>query len=243
MPVDGRATIDDLAAAQLGDANAVVALTAADAAEAAARVAADAALAAAATVRVANTQTVDYTLVLADAGKAVEINSATAKNVTVPPNASVAFPVGTIIEVPQVGAGSATLVAGVGVTITGDTVTPGQGGSLLLRKTGTNAWWSAIGAVRSGTYVQYIALAGDPDLLITGAITRDANDAATSAPVTWPDGTPGVYTATTVSAAFPGAVDAYTVTYGSPATRTYTQPAVTRNANGAVTTRPAITVA
>jgi hypothetical protein len=110
-------------------------------------------VAAGASTRLANTQTVDYTLVLADAGKAVEINSATAKNVTVPPNASVAFPVGTIIEVPQVGAGAATLVAGAGVTITGDTVTPGQGGSLLLRKTGTNTWWSAIWSVRSGTYV------------------------------------------------------------------------------------------
>lgn len=100
-----------------------------------------------------------------------------------------------------------------------------------------------VASIPPGTYVQYIALAGDPDLLITGAITRDANDAATSAPVTWPDGTPGVYTATSVSGTFPGAVDAYTITYGSPATRTYTQSAVTRNANGAVTTRPAITVA
>ena len=102
--------------------------------------------------RVANTRTADYTLVLADAGKAVEVNAATGKNVTVPPNSAVAFAVGTIIEVPQVGAGVATVLAGVGVTITGDTVTPGQGGSLLLRKTGTNAWWSAIWSVRSGTY-------------------------------------------------------------------------------------------
>lgn len=95
----------------------------------------------------------------------------------------------------------------------------------------------------NGTYVEMIALAGNPALLIAGAITRDANDAATSAPVVWPDGTPGTYTATSVSTAFPGAVDAYTITYGSPVTLTYTQPAVTRNANGAVTTRPAITVA
>lgn len=85
-------------------------------------------------------------------------------------------------------------------------------------------------------------LAANPEQIITGAITRDANSAATSAPVTWPDGTAGAYTATTVSSAFPGAVDAWTVTYGSPVTRTYTQPAVTRNASGAVTNRPAITV-
>ena len=97
-------------------------------------------------------------------------------------------------------------------------------------------------ALPAGTYAEYIALAGRPDLLIAGAITRDANDAATSAPVVWPNGQPGTYTATAVSAAFPGAVDAYTITYGLPVARTYTQPAVTRNANGAVTNRPAIVV-
>lgn len=88
----------------------------------------------------------------------------------------------------------------------------------------------------------YLAAAGSPDLLITGTITRDANDAAVSASVTWPNGQPGTYTATVVSSSFPGAVDAYTITYGSPVTKTYTQPAVTRNANGAVTNRPAIVV-
>lgn len=86
--------------------------------------------------------------------------------------------------------------------------------------------------------------AGNLDALIVGAITRDANGAATSAPVVWPDGTIGTYTATTVSTTFPGAVDAYTVTYGSPATKTVTQSAVTRDATtGAVTNRPAMTVA
>jgi hypothetical protein len=81
-----------------------------------------------------------------------------------------------------------------------------------------------------------------PDLIIAGTITRDSNDAATSAPVVWPDGNPGTFTATAVSSSFPGAVDAYTITYGSPVTHTYTQAAVTRNSNGAVTARPAITV-
>ena len=87
------------------------------------------------------------------------------------------------------------------------------------------------------------ALARTPDALIVGTVTRDANGAATTAPVVWPNGTPGTYTATTVSTAFPGAVDAYTITYGSPVTRTYTQPAVTRNASGATISVPAVTVA
>lgn len=84
------------------------------------------------------------------------------------------------------------------------------------------------------------AVAGDPGLIITGTITRDSNGAATSATVTWPDGTTGTYTADTVSSTFLGAVDAYHITYGS--TATYTQPLVTRDANGAVTVRPAIVI-
>ena len=85
-------------------------------------------------------------------------------------------------------------------------------------------------------------LARTPDSLISGAITRDPTGAATTAPVTWPDGTPGTYTALVLSAAFPGAVDSYQITYGSPVTKTYTQPAITRDANGAAVTVPAITV-
>lgn len=90
--------------------------------------------------------------------------------------------------------------------------------------------------------LQLVQWARNPDQLIVGAVARNANGAATSAPVVWPDGTPGTYTADTLSTAFPGAVDAYHVTYGSPATRTYTQPAVTRDAGGAVTDLPAIVV-
>lgn len=87
-----------------------------------------------------------------------------------------------------------------------------------------------------------VSLARTPDVLIAGTITRDANGAATSAPVVWPDGTPGTYTALEVSSAHPGAVDSYSVTYGSPVSKTFTQPTVTRNAAGAVTACPAIVV-
>lgn len=90
----------------------------------------------------------------------------------------------------------------------------------------------------------WTGLVRNPEDLIVGAITRDSNGAATSAPVLWPDAATGTYTATTVSTAFPGAVDAYTITHVlGGTTLTYTQPAVTRNANGAVTNRPEITVA
>lgn len=84
--------------------------------------------------------------------------------------------------------------------------------------------------------------AGTPDAMVTGAITRDANNAATGFDVLWPDGATGRFTGTP-SPSFPGAVDAYTITHVlAGVTSTYTQAAVTRNAAGTVTTRPAITV-
>jgi hypothetical protein len=70
-------------------------------------------------------------------------------------------------------------------------------------------------------------------------VTRDSNSALLSATVTWPDGTTGTWTTDTVSTDFPGAIDAYHVTYGS---KTVTQSAVTRDGSGAVTTQPALTV-
>ena len=70
-----------------------------------------------AVTRTINTQTDSYTLVLTDAGKIVEMNKATANNLTVPPNSSVAFPIGTQIDLAQYGAGQTTLVQGSGVTV------------------------------------------------------------------------------------------------------------------------------
>lgn len=90
-----------------------------------------------------NTQTADYTPVIADAGAVIRMNVAAANNLTVPPNSSVAFPIGTIIEVAQAGAGRTTLVAGAGVTLnalTGQLSLPGQFGRATLVKTLTDTW-------------------------------------------------------------------------------------------------------
>lgn len=99
-----------------------------------------------------------------------------------------------------------------------------------------------IGQALNTTFVSVLAAAKNPDLLITGTITRDANQAVTSAQVVWPDGTPGTFTALVLSSTFPGAVDSYKITYGSPVSKTFTQPAITRNAAGAATTVPQIVV-
>jgi hypothetical protein len=90
-----------------------------------------------------NTQTANYTLVLTDAGKTVEINSASALTATVPPNSSVAFPIGTIVEVARYGAGTVAIAAGAGVTIRsrGSLLSIGnQYGAVSLRKRATDEW-------------------------------------------------------------------------------------------------------
>lgn len=84
------------------------------------------------------------TAIAADAEAIVEINKATGTTFTVPPNASVAFPVGTMITVAQVGAGAITLTQGAGVTIRVDAtftlVTAGQWSVVHLYKRATNEW-------------------------------------------------------------------------------------------------------
>lgn len=90
-----------------------------------------------------NTQTASYTLVLTDGFKTVEMNVGSANNLTVPPNADVAFPVGTMIDPVQIGAGQTTVVAGSGVTISskgGNLKLTGQWSGATLYKRATNTW-------------------------------------------------------------------------------------------------------
>lgn len=62
-------------------------------------------------------QTTSYTFVLGDAGTRVRYNAAGAGTFTIPTNASVAFPVGTIIYFRQIGAGQLTIAGAGGVTV------------------------------------------------------------------------------------------------------------------------------
>lgn len=64
-----------------------------------------------------NLQAASYVLVLADKGKTIEMNVAGANTLTFPPNATVAFPVKSYVNIVQVGAGQTTLTPGAGVTL------------------------------------------------------------------------------------------------------------------------------
>lgn len=96
----------------------------------------------------ANTQIASYTLALADAGKSVEMSLGTATVLTVPTNAAVAFPVGTVIEVCRLGAGTVTLTPATGVVLrnrleaagtTSRTITA-QYSTVSLRKRAADEW-------------------------------------------------------------------------------------------------------
>jgi hypothetical protein len=91
-----------------------------------------------------NAQTGSWTLVLTDIWEGLVMNSATAVNVTVPPNSSVAFQVGAIIPWYGQGAGLITFVQGAGVTIerrAGATlVSAAQGASGSLWQRAANIW-------------------------------------------------------------------------------------------------------
>lgn len=84
-----------------------------------------------------------YTLVLTDAGKMVTMSNASANTLTVPPNADVAFPTNTRIDLLQYGAGQTTIAAGSGVTIYSSVSKmklTGQYSGATLWKKATNTW-------------------------------------------------------------------------------------------------------
>ena len=87
--------------------------------------------------------TASTTLVLGDTMNAVEVNASGATTVTVPPQSSVAFPIGTVIEVAQLGTGSVTIAAGSGVTLQSAgalLATRAQYSTVSIRKRATNTW-------------------------------------------------------------------------------------------------------
>lgn len=80
-----------------------------------------------------------YTLALADAGTVVEFTSASAVTLTVPANAAVAFPTGTVIEVYVDGAGGVTVAGDTGVTVR-NAGALAQYATASLRKRATDEW-------------------------------------------------------------------------------------------------------
>jgi hypothetical protein len=99
-------------------------------------------------------QTADYTAVIADTYQVLELmNKGTAIAYKIPTNASVAFPIGTVLNILNIGAGTCTISAVTSGTTTilsagavAAAPTLGQYKSAACIKTGTDAWY-VVGAI------------------------------------------------------------------------------------------------
>lgn len=85
-----------------------------------------------------------HTLEVIDTGSIIEATGASAVTVTIPPEAGVAFEIGTLINITQVGTGVATIAAASGVSLNGVTggsvALDGQWAGAALTKRGADAW-------------------------------------------------------------------------------------------------------
>lgn len=82
-----------------------------------------------------------YTLALGDAGRMVTLNNAAAIALTIPTAAAVAFPVGTRIDILQLGAGQVTVGGSVTIRSSGGKLKlAGQYSGATLWKRATNEW-------------------------------------------------------------------------------------------------------
>lgn len=99
-------------------------------------------------------QTADYTAIIADTYQVLELmNKATAIAYKIPTNASVAFPIGTVLNILNIGAGTCTISAVTSGTTTilsagavAAAPTLAQYKSAACIKTGTDTWY-VVGAI------------------------------------------------------------------------------------------------
>jgi len=95
-------------------------------------------------------ETASYTAVLANNGQMVTMNNASANTFSIPTNASVAFPIGTQINVLQIGAGQTTIQA----VTSGTTTIQSTGGTAAAPKLRTR--YSSATCIKAATDLWYV---------------------------------------------------------------------------------------
>ena len=117
-----------------------------------------------------NTQTGSMTTVLTDAGKTITMTAAGANTVTIPANSSVAYVIGTRINILNLGAGACTPTAAAGVTIAGTITALATNQAASVIKTATNTW--SYVPFSSGTAAAVITSStGSPTITTDGTAT------------------------------------------------------------------------
>jgi hypothetical protein len=130
------------------------------------------------------TKTASYTFVLSDYETMVEYSSASAGTFTVPLNSSVAFPVGTVIRVSQMGTGALTVAGASGVTVVGTLTTSAQYVELVLRQRAANSWVVVpIGSASAGSGISSLTYAN----AMAGSVFRVAYSSTWTRPTSRTD--------------------------------------------------------
>lgn len=100
-----------------------------------------------------NIQSGNYTLALSDAGKHIYSSNTAAQTITIPTNASVAFPIGSVVTIVNMGTTKIRLSVSDVSIIPADSITAlasaqiPSGTSVQLMKTATNTWNAIFGTV------------------------------------------------------------------------------------------------
>ena len=120
-----------------------------------------------------NAQVASVTTVLTDAGKTITMTAAGANTVTIPANSSVAYVIGTRINILNLGAGACTPTAGAGVTINGTITALATNSSASVIKTATNTWsYVPFGSgAPTLTSADVTSTTGSPTITTSGANT------------------------------------------------------------------------
>lgn len=121
-------------------------------------------------------------------------------------------------------------------------------GIFQLPGAGTGATFDPLADTRAvfpliPTEETFVAWVSSESYMMT-TTTFDSNEAISSGTVVWPDGVDGEFVTDIFSVTFPGAIDAYHMTYESPSgiTVVITQPLVTRDSNGYVIVLPVLII-
>ena len=114
-----------------------------------------------------NIQSGNYTLVLADSGKHIYSANTGAQTITIPTNASVEFPIGTLVTIVNMGSNKIVLsISGVSIIPAGSITSLASaqipsGATVQLLKTGTNIWNATFGTVATNSIAaSYLVIAG-----------------------------------------------------------------------------------
>lgn len=130
---------------------------------------------------VSRTVTANITLALTDAGCLINVNNSSyspALTATIPPNSSVAFPIGSFVDIATTNKGAVVITAGAGVTLNGSGVVFGNYACTRIVKTGTDTWQTIMARQSPGPVLRRRILTGASNAIANATFVKLRLDGA-----------------------------------------------------------------